>query len=107
MDPALNNVVRSDICNRCTQEFRKLRAFGDLMLNYRLNIFLFLLSIVLPLNISSWTTAEVVGSVLFRDNVSTPGPGTTDLCRKTSNFCLDLCSLDPKSSGFQLLSLLL
>ena len=50
---------------------------------------------------------EVVSSVLFRDDVSTAGPGTTDLCGKAPNFRLDLRPLDPVSSSLQLLSPLL
>jgi hypothetical protein len=75
--------------------------------DYRLNILLFLLPTVLLLDIFDWATAEVVGSVLFRDNVSTPAPGATDLCGETPDFRLDLRSLDSIRSGFQLLSLLL
>ncbi len=52
-------------------------------------------------------TVEVVGSVFFRDDVLTLGLGPSNLCDKTPNFCLDLCSLDPVSPGFQLLLLLL
>ena len=107
VDPALDDIPRGDIRNMGIDEFGQLRPFGDLMLNYRLDILLFLLPAVLPLDIFYRATAEVIGSVFFRDNVSPPGPGNTDLCRETSNFRLDLGSLDPISSGFQLLPPLL
>jgi hypothetical protein len=90
-----------------TDEFGQLRPFGDLMLNHRLDVLLFLLPAVLPLDIFCRATAEVVSSVFFRDDVSPAGPGNTDLCRETSNVRLDLGSLDPISSGFQLLPPLL
>ena len=77
------------------------------MFNYRLDILLFLLSIILPLNIFYQATTKVVGSVFFRDNISTPGPGTADLCGKAPDFRLGRCPLDLVGSSFQLLSPLL
>ena len=77
------------------------------MFNYRFDILLFLLPTVLPLDIFCRATAEVVGSVFFRDDISPPSPGNTDLRGETSNFRLDLRSLDPVSSSFQLRPLLL
>jgi hypothetical protein len=97
VDAALDNLLRGDTRNMSTDEFSQLRSFGDLMFNCRFDILLFLLATVLPLDVFGWATVEVVGSVFFRDDVSTPSPSTTDLCRKTPNFCLDLCSLDPIS----------
>jgi hypothetical protein len=97
VDTALDNLLRSDTRNMSADEFGQLRPFGDLMFYYRFDILFFLLATVLPLDIFCWATVEVVGSVFFRDDVSTPSPSTTDLCRKTPNFCLDLCSLDPIS----------
>lgn len=107
VDPALNNILWGNTRNISIDEFGQLRPFRDLIFNHRLNILHFLLSTILPLDIFCWATEEVVGSVFFRDDVSTPGPGTTNLCCKTLNFGLNLCSLDPVSPGFQLLPLLL
>jgi hypothetical protein len=75
--------------------------------DHRLDVLLFLLSTVLPLDVFCRATAEVVGSVLFRDDVSTAGPGTADLCGKAPNFRLDLRPLDPVGPSLQLLSPLL
>ena len=44
--------------------------------------------------------AEVVGTVLLRDDISPPSPGNTDLRGEASNFRLDLRSLDPVSPSF-------
>jgi hypothetical protein len=107
VDPTFNNLLQGDARDMRTEKFGQLRPFGDLVFNYRLDILLFLLSTILLLDIFYRATAEVVGSVLFRDNVSTSGPGATDICGKTPDFRLDLCSLDLVRSGFQLLSLLL
>jgi hypothetical protein len=107
MDPALDNLLRGETSYMSTDEFGQLRPFEDLMFNYRLGIFLFLLSAVLPLDVFRRAMAEVVGPVFFRDDVSTPGPGTTDLCGKAPNFRLDPRSLDPVRPGLQLLSPLL
>lgn len=63
--------------------------------DYWLDVLLFLLPIVLLLDIFYRVTTEVVDSVIFRDNVSTPGLGATNLCGKSPDFCLDLRSLDP------------
>jgi len=100
VDPARDNLLRGDSRSMSADEFGQLRPFGDLMFNHRLDILLFLLSTVLPLNIFYRATAEVVGSVLLRDDISPPSPGNTDLRSKTSNFRLDLRSLDPVSSSF-------
>jgi len=70
------------------------------MFNHRLDILLFLLSTVLSLDIFYWATAEVVDSILLRDDISPLTPGNTNLRGETSNFRLDLCSLDPISSSF-------
>ncbi|PVH70112.1 hypothetical protein DL98DRAFT_620720 [Cadophora sp. DSE1049] len=70
------------------------------MFNHRLDILLFLLSTVLPLDVFYQATAEIVGSVLLKDNVSPPSSGNTNLRGKTSNFRLDLRSLDLVSSSF-------
>jgi len=51
VDPALYNILRRDIRNISTDEFGQLRPFGDLIFNHRLDILLFLLSTVLPLDI--------------------------------------------------------
>jgi hypothetical protein len=107
VDPALDNILRRDTRNMSADEFGQLRPFGDLMFNHRLDILLFLLSTVLPLDIFYRATAEVVGSVLLRDDISPPSPGNTDLRGKTSNFRLDLRSLDLISSSFKLRPLLL
>jgi hypothetical protein len=107
VDPALDNVLRGDTRNTSTEEFGQLRPFGYLMFNHRLDVLLFLLSTILPLDVFCRATTEVVSSVLFRDDVSTAGPGTTDLCGKAPNFRLDLRPLDPVSSSLQLLSPLL
>jgi len=107
VDPSLDNILRGDTRNMSADEFGQLRPFEDLMLNHRLDILLFLLSLVLPLNVFCRATAEVVGSVFFRDDIPPPGPGNTDLRGKTSNFRLDLRPLDPVSSRFQLLPPLL
>jgi hypothetical protein len=69
------------------------------MFNHRLDVLLFLLPTVLPLDIFYRATAEVVSSVIFSDDVSTAGPGTADLYSKASNFRLDLRPLDPVSSS--------
>jgi len=79
----------------------------DLMLNRRLNIVFLLLSVVLPLNVFGRAAAEVVCSVFFGDNVSTPTPGTTDSGGKSPHFCLYICPLNSACLSFQLLSLLL
>jgi hypothetical protein len=58
------------------------------MLNRRLDVLFLLLSTVLPLNVFGRAAAEVVCSVFFRDDVSTPTPGTTDRGGKSPNFGL-------------------
>ena len=100
VDPVLYNILRGNACNMSTDEFSQLHLFRDLMFNYQLNILLFLLSTILPLDIFYRATTEVVGSVLLRDDISPLSPGNTNLRSKTSNFRLDLCSLDPVSSSF-------
>jgi hypothetical protein len=95
VDPALDNVLRGDIRNTCTDEFSQLRPFGNLIFNHRLNILLFLLPTILPLDVFCRATAEVVGPVFFSDNVSTAGPGAADLRGKALNFRLDLRPPDP------------
>jgi hypothetical protein len=70
------------------------------MFNYRLDILLFLLSIILPLNIFYRATVEVIGSILLKDDISLLTLGNTDFRGEMSNFCLDLRSLDPISSSF-------
>jgi len=64
------------------------------MFNYRLDILLFLLLTILPLDIFYRATAEVVSSVLFKDDISPPSLRNTDLYSKASNFRLDLYSLN-------------
>jgi hypothetical protein len=64
------------------------------MLNYWLDILLFLVSVVLPLDIFGRAAAKVVSSVLFRDNIATSALGTTDRCGKTPDFRLDIRPLD-------------
>ena len=60
MDPALDNLLRGETSYMSTDEFGQLRPFEDLMFNYRLGIFLFLLSAVLPLDVFRRAMAEVV-----------------------------------------------
>jgi hypothetical protein len=102
VDPARNNVLWVDICDVSADKFGQLRPFRDLMFNCRLDILLFLLSTVLPLDVFYRATAEVVSSVLLRDDIPPPSPGNPNLGSKTSHFRFDLCSLDPVSSSFQL-----
>jgi len=61
-----------------TDKVGQVRSFGDLMFNHRLDILLFLLSTVLPLDIFYRATAEVVGPVFFGDDITTPAPRTAD-----------------------------
>ncbi len=75
--------------------FGQLRPFEDLKFNHLLDILFFLLSTVLPLDVFCRATAEVVRPVFFKDDVSTLGPGTANLCSKASNFRLDPRSLYP------------
>ena len=69
MDPTLDNILWCDIRNMSIEEFGQLREFRDLKFNHRLNIFLFLLSTVLPLNIFYRAAAEVVSSVFLIDDI--------------------------------------
>jgi hypothetical protein len=69
--------------------------FGDLIFDYRLDIFLFLVFTILPLDVFYRVTVKVIGSILFKDDVSIAGPGTADLCGKVPNFRLDFRPLDP------------
>jgi hypothetical protein len=75
------------------------------MLYQWLDVLFLLLSAVVPLNVFRWAAAEVVISVFFRDNISTPSPGTTDCGGKSPNFCLDVRPLNSVRPIFQLLSL--
>jgi hypothetical protein len=77
------------------------------MLNYWFYVLLLLLSVILPLNIFGRAAAEIICSVFFRDNISTPAPSTTDCGGKSSNFYFYVCSLDSICPSFQLLLLLL
>jgi hypothetical protein len=78
----------------CTKKVGQLRPLGNLMLNYWLDILLFLVSVVLPLNIFSRVAAKVVSLVLFRDNIATSALGTTNRYGKTLDFRLDIRPLD-------------
>jgi hypothetical protein len=82
VDPPLDNILRGDAGNTRTEELGQLCPFRDLVFNHWLDILLFLLASILPLDIFCRATAEVVGPVLFRDDVWTPGPGAADLCGK-------------------------
>ncbi|EPE30054.1 hypothetical protein GLAREA_13102 [Glarea lozoyensis ATCC 20868] len=70
--------MRDNIRNAGTEKVSQQLSLRDLMLNYGLDILFLLMSVVLPLDVFGRTTAEVVGTVFFRDDVSTPAPGTTD-----------------------------
>jgi hypothetical protein len=107
LDPALDSVLRGDIRDASTDQVDQLRPLGDLMLNHRLNVLLLLLSAVLPLNVFGRAAAEIICSVFFRDNISTPAPSTTDCGGKSPNFCLNIRPLNSVCPCFQLFSLLL
>jgi len=76
VDPARHNLLRGDTLNMSADELGHLCPFGNLMFDHRLDISLFLLSTVLPLNICYRATAEVIGSVLLRDDISPLSPGS-------------------------------
>jgi hypothetical protein len=78
----------------CTKKVGQLRPLRNLMLNYWLDILLFLVSVVLPFDIFSKAAAKVVSSVLLKDNIATSALSTTDRCGKTPDFHLDIRPLD-------------
>jgi hypothetical protein len=73
------------------------------VLDRGLDVLFLLMSAVLTLDVFGRAAAEVVGPVFFRDDVSTPAPGTTDQGGETPNFCLDLRALNSICPSFQLL----
>lgn len=107
LDLALDSVFCANTLVMCIKKVGQLRPLRNLMLNYWLDILLFLVSVVLPLNIFNKAAAKVVSSVLFRDNIATSALSTIDCCGKTLDFCLDICPLDLVGLSLQLLSLLL
>jgi hypothetical protein len=107
LDPALDGVFWGDIRDVSTDKVDQLRLFGDLMFNHRLGVLFFLLSVILPLDVFRRAAAEVICSVFFRDDISTPTPSTADCGSKSPNLCLYVRPLNSVCPSFQLLSLLL
>jgi hypothetical protein len=78
----------------CTKKVSQLYPFGNLILNYWLDILFFFVSIVLLLDIFGRAAAKVFSLVLFRDDIAISALGTTDCCSKILDFCLDIRPLD-------------
>ena len=100
LDPAISSVLRGNVYNASIDESSQLRPLGDLILNYQLDILPFLLSAILPLDVFRRAAAEVVCPVLFRDNISTSAPSTTNYSSESPNFCLYIRPLNSICPGF-------